>query len=95
MTDTFINYRMGLMTISDGYATKNLVLYTPAKPSVEHKTPLWDELEPEEEDTQPILTVGKALNFKNETRMTTINNFISNPLVVTQPTSQLLNTIMG
>ena len=54
------------MTILDGTETNNLTLYPPARPSLEAETPLWMELE-EEEGVQPLLTIGKALNFKDET----------------------------
>jgi hypothetical protein len=93
--DAFISCRSGFMMIFDGKATNNLVLYPPAKPSVDHESPLWDEFEPEEGGIQPILTVGKALCFKNETEDDTINNFISNPPSVTQPTFHLLDSIMN
>ena len=54
------------MTISDGMETKILTLYPLARPSLEAETSLWIEQE-EEEDVQPLLTIGKALSFKNET----------------------------
>ena len=62
--DACIGCRSGSMTISDGTETKNLTLYPPAHPSLEAETSLWIEPE-EEEDVQPLLTIGKALNFKN------------------------------
>jgi hypothetical protein len=74
------------MTISDGKTTKNLTLYPPAKPSEDLESPLWDEFEPEESGVQPILTLGKALCFKDETEDDTISSFISNPPSVIQPT---------
>ena len=64
------------MTISDGTETKNLTLYPLAPPSLEVETPLWMELE-EEEGVQPLLTIGKALTFKDETEGDSINSFIS------------------
>ena len=39
--------------------------------------------------------IGEALYFKNETKDDTINSFISNPFIVTQPISQILNFIMS
>ena len=68
----------GSMTISDGTKIKNLTLYPPARSSLEAETPLWMELE-EEEGVQPLLTIGKALNFKDEIEDDAINNFISEP----------------
>ena len=66
------------MTISYGTEINNLTLYPPAWPSLEDETPLWMELE-EEEGIQPLLTIGKALTFKDETEYDAINNFISEP----------------
>ena len=64
------------MTISDGTETKNLTLYPPARSSLEAETSSWMEPE-EEEGVQPLLTIGKALTFKDETKDDAINNFIS------------------
>ena len=66
------------MTISNGTKTKNLTLYPPTRPSLEAETSFWMEPE-EEEGVQPLLTIGKALTFKNETEDDAINNFISEP----------------
>ena len=76
--DPCINYQSGFMTISDGIETKNLTLYPPARPSLEAETSLYMEPE-EEEGVQPLLTIGKALSFKDETEDDSINNFISEP----------------
>ena len=64
------------MTILDGTKIKNLTLYPLAQLSLEAETPLWMELE-EEEGVHPLLMIGKALNFKDETEDNAINNFIS------------------
>ena len=69
------------MTISDGTKTKNLTLDTLARLSLESKTSLWMEPE-EEEGVQPLLTIGKALTFKDEIEDDAINNFISEPTSV-------------
>ena len=53
------------MTISDGTKIKNLTLYPPTRLILEAETPLWMEPE-EEEGVQPLLTIGKALAFKDE-----------------------------
>ena len=45
---------------------------------LEAKISFWMEPE-EEEGVQPLLTIGKALTFKNETEDDAINNFISEP----------------
>ena len=83
------------MTISDGMDTKNLTLYPPARPSLEVDTSLWIEQEEEEEEVQPLLTIGRALTFKNETEDDTISNFISEPTSVNREVYQILNTTLG
>jgi hypothetical protein len=80
------------MIISDGYDTKKLTLYPPAKPSMETENPFWVDCE--EGDVQPLLTIGKSLSFKNETEDDTINSFISDPMVVTQEAYQTLDNVM-
>ena len=82
------------MTISDGTDIKNLTLYPPTQPRLEDETLLWMELE-EEEGVQPLLTIGKALNFKDETEDNTINNFISEPTFVNKKIYQILNATLG
>ena len=52
------------------------------------------ELE-EEEGIQPLLTVGKALIFKDEIEDDAINNFISEPTSVKKQTYQILNSTLG
>ena len=47
-TDAYISYKVGNMTIKNMHMSKQLVLYPPAQPSLEHDLPLW--LEEEEED---------------------------------------------
>ena len=80
-TDACISCRSRSMTISDGIEIKSLTLYPLARSSLEAETLLWMELE-EEEGVQPLLTIGKALNFKDETKDNAINNFISEPIYV-------------
>ncbi len=67
--------------ISDGQATHNLNLYPP-KPNVDVYNPWWDEFEPELDLSLPLLTLGKAHYFKNETKDDVINGFISNSFFV-------------
>ena len=76
------------MTISDGTEIKNLTFYPPAQPILEAETPLWMEPE-EEEGVQPLLTIGKALTFKDETEENAINNFINEPTSVNKKLSDL------
>ena len=83
------------MTISDGTETKNLTLYPLARPILEVEASFWMDPE-EEEGVQPLLTIGKALNFKDENEDDAINNFISEPTSVNKEVYQILNiTIRG
>ena len=82
------------MTISDGTEMKNLTLYPPDRPSLESETPLWMKLE-EEEGVQPLLTVGKALTFKDDTEDDAINSFISEPTSINKQIYQILNSTLG
>ena len=92
--DACITCPSGTMTISDGTETKNLTLYSPARPSLEVETPLWMEPE-EEEGVQPLLTIGKDLSFKDETEDDATNNFISEPTSVNKEVYQILNITLG
>ena len=60
------------MTISDGTEINNLTLYPLYRSSLEAKIALWMELE-EEEGLQPLLMIGMALTFKDETKDDAIN----------------------
>eukprot|EP00253_Pinus_taeda_P032891 PITA_32891 len=57
--------------------TKQLTLYPHATPMINNDNSVW--LDYEDEETQPILTVGQALNFKDSTEDELISNFISEP----------------
>ena len=80
------------MTISNGVTTQKLVLYPPVQPSPVSKNPLWVGFDAD--DTLPILTIGKALQFKDETEDDSINSFISSPSSVSSPTFQSLYVVM-
>ena len=60
------------------------------RPISDVEIPLGMDFE-EEEDIQPLLTIGRALNFKTETEDGTICNFISEPTSVTQQAYHILN----
>ena len=47
-SNAYISCKAGNMTIKNGHMSKQLVLYPPSQPSLEHDLPLW--LEEEEED---------------------------------------------
>jgi hypothetical protein len=76
------------MTIMDGYDTKKLTLYPHATPSVEPENSLWMDIE--DGSALPMLTIGKALSFKDETEDELINFFICDPSTVTQNTHHRL-----
>ena len=82
------------MTISNGIETNNLTLYPPSRPSLEVETSFWMEPE-EEEGVQPLLMIGKALTFKDETEDDAINNFIGEPTSVNKQIYQILNGTIG
>jgi hypothetical protein len=70
------------MTISVGYDTKKLTLYPHATPSAEPENSLW--MNTEDESALPLLTIGKAMSFKDEIEDDLINYFICDPSAVTQ-----------
>lgn len=80
------------MTILNGATTQKLVLCPLAQPNPVSRNPLWVGLD--EDDTLPILTIGKALQFKDETEDDSINSFISSPSSVSSPTFQSLHVVM-
>jgi len=65
IADAFIGCIFGSMTISDGYDTKKLTLYPYATPSAELENSLW--MDTKDESSLLVLTIGKALSFKDET----------------------------
>ena len=53
-------------------------------------------MEPEEEEgVQPLLTIGRALTFKDETEDDAINNFISESTSFNKEVYQILNITLG
>ena len=48
--DAYISYSDENMTIKNGHMSKQLVLYPPAQPTLEHDLPLWLEEEEEEDE---------------------------------------------
>eukprot|EP00253_Pinus_taeda_P010407 PITA_10407 len=81
-TDAFISCRSGSTTISNGQETKQLTLYPHATPMINNDKSVW--LDYEDEETQPILTVGHALTFKDSIEDELISNFISEPSSVSR-----------
>eukprot|EP00253_Pinus_taeda_P024635 PITA_24635 len=91
-TDAFINCRSGSMAISNGQETKQLTLYPHATPMINNDNSIWVDYE--DEETQPILTVGQALTLKDSTEDELINNFISEPSSVSSEIHNHLTTIL-
>ena len=48
-----------------------------------------------EKGTQPLLKIGRALTFKNETKYDTICSFISELMSVTKHSYQILNSTLS
>ena len=82
--DVFISCRSGSMTISNGQETKQLTLYPHATPMINNDNSIWVDYE--DEETQPILTIGQALTFKDSTEDELISSFISEPSSVNSET---------
>jgi len=63
--DAYISCRAGNMTIKNGHLSKQLVLYPPTQPSLEHDLPLWVEEEEEDEvyhtTSYPIYTLDAII----------------------------------
>ena len=60
--DAYISCWAGNMTIKSGSLSKQLVLYPPAQPSIDHDLPIW--LEDEEDDlynTTPMCAIDDIL----------------------------------
>ena len=80
------------MTISNGYETKQLTLYSHATPLINNDNLVWVDFD--DQLTQPILTIGQALSLKDATEDEVINNFICEPSSVTTETHNQLTTIL-
>jgi hypothetical protein len=76
------------MTISDDYDTKKLTLYPHATPTTEPENSLW--MDTEAESALPVITIGNALSFKDETEDELINYFICDPSIFIQHTHHQL-----
>ena len=78
------------MTIKNGPMSKQLVLYPPAQPLLEHDLPLW--LEEEDEDEvyfAPVCTV-EATRGGPQTEDDLIENLIQNPPPSVLPLEELV-----
>lgn len=77
IADAFISCRSGSMTISNGQETKQLTLYPHATPMINNDNSVWVDYE--DEETQPILTIGQSLTFKDSSEDELISSFICEP----------------
>lgn len=80
------------MKISNGCETKQLTLYPHATPMINNDNSVW--LDYEDDETQPILTIGQALTFKDSTEDELISNFIYEPSSVNSEIHDHLTTIL-
>lgn len=80
------------MTISNGSETKQLTLYPHATPMINNDNSVW--LDYEDDETQPILTVGQALTFKDSTEDEIISSFIFEPSLVNSEINDHLTSIL-
>ena len=92
IADAFSSCRSGSMKIYNGCETKQLTLNPHATPMINNDDYVW--LDDEDNDTQPILTIGQALTLKDTTEDEVISNFISEPSSVTSKTYNQLTAIL-
>jgi hypothetical protein len=93
-TDAYIGCPTCNMTIYRGNATKNLILYLPAKasfPTIHQQFPL-----PRypKKDLQPHLTLDESLRLNNQLEYDVISSFINNTTIISNPTCQMLKVVL-
>eukprot|EP00253_Pinus_taeda_P008680 PITA_08680 len=77
--DAYISCRAGSMTIKNGPMSKQLVLYPPAQPLLEHDLPLWLEEGYEDEVYSAPLCTVEATRGGPQTEDDLTENLIQNP----------------
>ena len=80
------------MTIKNRHMSKQLILYPPAKPSLEHDLPLW--LEEEDEDdvySAPLCTLEIAIGGKPQDEDDMNENWIQNPPPSVSPLEDIVS----
>lgn len=83
------------MLISYGNSTKTLRLRTLATPKYEHQNTVWIEDEDVESDlVKPMLSIEKALSFREETEDDLIKSFLNNITLFSLSISQFLENVM-
>eukprot|EP00253_Pinus_taeda_P027115 PITA_27115 len=88
----FISCRSRSMIISNGQETKQLTLYPHATPMINNDNSIWVDYE--DEETQPILTVGQALTLKDSTEDELISKFNFEPSSVSSEMHNHLTAIL-
>ena len=78
--NAYISYQAGKMTIKNQHMSKQLTLYPPAQPLLEHDLPLWLEEEDEDEVySTPLYALEIAMGGKLQDEDDMIENLIRNP----------------
>jgi hypothetical protein len=92
--DAYIGCRTRNTKITRGGVTKNLILYPPSKPSPTFIYPQFTPPQYSEKHLRVPLTLEEALRLKDHLKDDVINGFIKNPIVVSNPTCQMLQAIL-
>jgi hypothetical protein len=92
--DAYIGCRIGNMTIARGSATKNLILYPLAKPSLLSYINSFHHLDIQKINLRSPLTLEEALRLKNQLEDDVISSFINNPTIISNPTCQMLKVVL-
>lgn len=91
IANAYISCRAGNMTIKNGHMSKQLVLYPPTQPLLEHDLPLWLEEEDEDEVySTPLCAVEATMGRKPQTEDDLIENLIQNPPPSVLPFEELM-----
>ena len=61
-----------------------------SEPSATCEYSVWAVFELENENVQPVLTINKAMHFKDETKDGDISSFINNPPSTSHPAYQVI-----
>lgn len=90
MTDAYIECIIGNTTIYHRDFMKSLILYPPTKHTITLEDSIWDNFEPENDISQPILTIEKSVVLKNKMKDDIINTVSNNPPSIPQHVHQLI-----
>jgi len=98
--DAYISCRVGNMTIKNGHLSKELVLYPPAQPSIEHDLPLLLEEEEEEDEvyhttSHPICNLDVVIGGGKPNEDDPIDQILQNHPPNTMPLDELVKEYEG